>query len=1579
MSNKKTNTNENSALAPQLKAILPILPLNPIKPITYTIDTYTTNASTGEKITSNQAYCDSNRMIYCDISITPGAKFKSLKKVLLLLKNVSGSTSGFEVHKNYGELIYGDPPFAYVDNRYDANGNITHRVIDITGGIYGCESQTLSLAIKSVSGNSCTVYTTGESLEIEYLEDDDFIPNVSKLERNIGTKGKYSVNTRNGKLFYTQKLVSGKGARMPMDLSLTYNAADCDTNAPNGFSISIKGWTFNYGQTIKTSTSGCVLLDGAHMYREFKEASNTSAVKYDASGKSGLYLTEASDQCTISNGKGTTYKFNTEKRLTEIVSDDGSSAMTTSICYNADGKIASITDGMSDTYTFAYEDNTITISNSTLDLVKITLDNERIAKIEYLLSEESYDFTYNTDNELLTVTDSASKEKTVFEYEDSHAISSIKNYISKNGTDLPIDCYFVEYRVLETYIEKCQNNDNKIQAFSKTIYIFAENGETVCVCEGCAPGVFKNMRFRSKNDYENYVAEVIDSNNVKNGTSAGGIFTFNGEAEDTNIVTEIVGSELHQSNLLTFTIPGSFDSNCIFSAKVLVENSNYSESNPQSIRLELKDTNNKILKVLDFDTKKREYQVKNAMLRLPCGDNTLKAEFKVYNTRTKVNLSDVYIFQTNNSATFEYISDFVNEDSLVEYDGERELYLNTGDFCLKYGSDEYNNIKYTAKDCALTTISRLKNPSSFNIWYNDGANMLAQVGAQWTLAKDGIIKDLVDVKCRKVTRGLNKTSVWGVDASELTDGFVKTSNITKVAKVSEDENGEEFTDYDIFSKTIHYNEFMKPIRSENEDNIITEYTYNEFGEVLTEKVYPGTNVNLNLLTSRAYHQDGNLASVTEKRYENTYTRMFEYNNDDTLANEITANGQYIYYTYTPDGEKLTELKANVGGMNENDVSYAGDLVTSLEHNNTPVTFEYDERSNVNNIRVAGSTILSITTTYGAYGTQKLTEYANGAKIKRYYDKYNHLIKVTEIDEDETETQICAYLYSDTEVADDIVNPEDSSLNRNASSKLRVFIDNTSSRRTKYIYDQYGELKEKQTGNMNEYADKDDYLRPSYNYFNDGTATVSQSIVFKNNYSNEIETERINSPTGDTSIMYVRDALKRLSMVRINQGANGYFRTFSYASRGNSDSPEGTTNYIDAVSYYNVTNNTSAFEKTEAVAYNSDGNIVRYDENTYEYDRIGRIVRENNKILDKTYTFVYNVGGNIVSKNEYAYTEGVIEGEPTKTYAYTYTNAWKDQLTNFDGQSIVYDACGNPTSYLGATLAWSKGRLLTRFTKDSTTSRMTYDANGIRMSKLRVNHIDIVDSSYIYDSNGRLRTETEGAYTRRYLYSSDGIVGYEENGERFIYRKNLFGDITAIYQGATKLAEYVYDAWGNCTVTYDTNGIGARNPMRYRGYYWDKDLKMYYLMTRYYDPKTSRFINADTPNYLEPKTINGLNLYAYCKNNPIMCVDPSGHSVLMSLGIFGFFATAITGVVVLLAAPVLIVVDIVTKISDSIAKAKTKTQATFDPKPSKKQNSSIDSDYVSDIVDATIEELSGGLISVGGGESLFDPVLEDFFE
>ena len=127
----------------------------------------------------------------------------------------------------------------------------------------------------------------------------------------------------------------------------------------------------------------------------------------------------------------------------------------------------------------------------------------------------------------------------------------------------------------------------------------------------------------------------------------------------------------------------------------------------------------------------------------------------------------------------------------------------------------------------------------------------------------------------------------------------------------------------------------------------------------------------------------------------------------------------------------------------------------------------------------------------------------------------------------------------------------------------------------------------------------------------------------------------------------------------------------------------------------------------------------------------------------------------------------------------------------------------------------------------------------------------------------------------FLYNSQGVVGFVQNGTTYLFRKNFFGDVTAIYRGATKVAEYAYDAWGNCTIVSDTNGIGTANPFRYRSYFWDNDLQLYYLMSRYYDPQVGRFLNADGLEYLDPETLGGLNLYAYCNNNPIMHSDSFG--------------------------------------------------------------------------------------------------------
>ena len=121
------------------------------------------------------------------------------------------------------------------------------------------------------------------------------------------------------------------------------------------------------------------------------------------------------------------------------------------------------------------------------------------------------------------------------------------------------------------------------------------------------------------------------------------------------------------------------------------------------------------------------------------------------------------------------------------------------------------------------------------------------------------------------------------------------------------------------------------------------------------------------------------------------------------------------------------------------------------------------------------------------------------------------------------------------------------------------------------------------------------------------------------------------------------------------------------------------------------------------------------------------------------------------------------------------------------------------------------------------------------------------------------------------------------GLPYLCRKDMLGNILALLDGSGNIVvQYKYDAWGNHTVT-DANGnaitdadhIGNLNPFRYRGYYFDRETGFYFLQSRYYDPEVGRFLNMDSIEYADPESVNGINLYSYCGNNPVMGVDPMG--------------------------------------------------------------------------------------------------------
>ena len=76
-------------------------------------------------------------------------------------------------------------------------------------------------------------------------------------------------------------------------------------------------------------------------------------------------------------------------------------------------------------------------------------------------------------------------------------------------------------------------------------------------------------------------------------------------------------------------------------------------------------------------------------------------------------------------------------------------------------------------------------------------------------------------------------------------------------------------------------------------------------------------------------------------------------------------------------------------------------------------------------------------------------------------------------------------------------------------------------------------------------------------------------------------------------------------------------------------------------------------------------------------------------------------------------------------------------------------------------------------------------------------------------------------------------------------------------------------------------VGNANPIRYRGYYYDQETGYYYLQSRYYDPETQRFLNAD--GYVSTgQGILGYNMFAYCGNNPVNFSDLAGESLIAAL-------------------------------------------------------------------------------------------------
>lgn len=344
---------------------------------------------------------------------------------------------------------------------------------------------------------------------------------------------------------------------------------------------------------------------------------------------------------------------------------------------------------------------------------------------------------------------------------------------------------------------------------------------------------------------------------------------------------------------------------------------------------------------------------------------------------------------------------------------------------------------------------------------------------------------------------------------------------------------------------------------------------------------------------------------------------------------------------------------------------------------------------------------------------------------------------------------------------------------------------------------------------------------------------------------------------------------------------------------------------------NVTAATQTGTGTENAQYDSNGvDLLQYTaangtKYSYEYNNAHDVTKTT--VGSLTATTSYNKSGNttgarLVGKDSNGNASLALQSSATPTADRNHT-------------SSVTDANGSTTSYtyngqteLLATSTNAAGRQLAQITTGGRTSAYRYDADGIRTYK-KVGSVAheyrTLNGKVVYEKIG------SGSTAKIMIFSYDAqgrpfAVKYStNNGGSYItyfYALNQQGDVVKIFRslpsrdsngnlnGLTEAvyATYTYDAWGN--ILSQSGSMASTNPLRYRGYYYDSETGFYYLQSRYYDPATRRFINADVYSSTDSSDAVSCNMFAYCGNNPTSRSDETGD-------FWNFIVGAVVGAVV----------------------------------------------------------------------------------
>ncbi len=696
--------------------------------------------------------------------------------------------------------------------------------------------------------------------------------------------------------------------------------------------------------------------------------------------------------------------------------------------------------------------------------------------------------------------------------------------------------------------------------------------------------------------------------------------------------------------------------------------------------------------------------------------------------------------------------------------------------------------------------------------------------------------------------------------------YDRAGNITRIARQGKGgELWELSYDYDLKNRITYVKDCLGPVfRYEYDKNDRLEKEILPNDEEGSDKEYKNN-------LSYAYDVYGNILTHTDGA--GTVLEENQYLPDGNLEIKRTADGNQCTYTYGFHGKltSLETLRSREAGKPSQIYTYdANGRITGVaDGNGNRTNYDTDNWGRIRKVRNGDGGIE--TYTYDSMGNVTSTTDPNGGVINY---RYNSQGKVCEIIDQDGRSEIFRYDREGRKILhiDRNQNQVRTVYNVDGNPVMETGCDQEGKNPVtrSWEYDSFG-LRKKAIA---------DGFCYTYEYRPDGKLMKKNSCgktLISCTYGKDGSLKTMTDVTGKR-LHYGYDWRGKLSSIKDDEGRE--IVRYSHRKDGRLE----TITHLSGIK--------TLYE------YDTDGNI----------SRLATFLSESNPLFD--YRYEYDLNGNRTAK------EGVcvmVEGSCAQKTAVYYRYDSMNRLTEerYDGDDVryIYDRCGN------------------RLEKTSVAGKETYCYN--RRNQLIERNAPVQNYTYRYDAQGNILEETGEGEERRYHYNpfgqqtaveSDKLklenfydgellrAGKSVNGQvsRFIfYNGELQAEAdedlnaisrhipgyglaasevegldgyhayhldernnTAYITGSQKNIEnfYVYDAFG----AIRSQSEEIQNRILYTGQQYDQETAQYYLRARFYNPVVGRFLQEDVYRG------DGLNLYAYCANNPVMYNDPSGY-------------------------------------------------------------------------------------------------------